>query len=89
VQSLNLDESVGPVNVAGNDSISMLDLANMIIAISGYTSSVEYVPGSDASHRIVDTYKLNDVFSLTQTPLISGLKEEWKYMSIAQNEHSN
>jgi UDP-glucose 4-epimerase len=88
-KSLDHLENVGPVNVAGNESISMTALADLIIRVSGRQAAVVYEPGLDSPDRIFDTRKLNSLFTQVQIPLRVGLEMEWRYMSEKYDEHPN
>jgi UDP-glucose 4-epimerase len=88
LQSIHMNESVGPVNIGGCESISMKDLAELIISISGKSCPIEYLPGTESSHRTVDVRKMNNIFDHVQIPLRQGLYEEWKHMSNVYDEHT-
>ena len=80
IASLDLEKNVGPINIAGSHSISMINLVKLLIKISGVDTEIEFIEKQDGLDRIVDDNKLQAYLLKKQTSLIDGLRSEWNYI---------
>ncbi len=82
------DEITGPVNVGDICEISMKELAQKIISISGSKSGIKYLPlpENDPQRRKPDISLIEDLVSWKPvTPLDVGLEETIKYFKEIQS----
>lgn len=81
LNALFLKEYIGPVNLVSNHSISIKELILQIIAISGKDAAIKSVPTNVIPRSLVfDNSKMLKYLLSSESPLIDGLKKEWKYM---------
>jgi nucleoside-diphosphate-sugar epimerase len=85
--SLELERDIGPVNIAGAHQISMVDLIDMIIDISGMQPKIEIVESADGRDMVFDTAKLAKYLLVDEMPLRDGLRIEWDYMMGGGNKN--
>lgn len=85
--SLDLEGDIGPVNIAGSYPISMEDLIDLIIDISGMRAEIEIVANTNGQDMIFDTNKLAKYLLSEEMPLRDGLKMEWNYMIGSAHEN--
>ena len=84
--ALELKHDIGPVNIAGEKSISIIELVKLLIEISGNHQPIKQIQ-SPVGHDMVfntaklATYLLNDEISLQK-----GLQIEWDYMKSESYE---
>jgi nucleoside-diphosphate-sugar epimerase len=81
VKSLTLNESIGPVNIVGDNSISINDLVNKLVRLSGSKISINRIENSSKSRNLV--FNNNKMKKYLLTPKINldeGLLLEWNYM---------
>ena len=72
----------GPINIGNPDEFSMLELASMIIEITGSRSRIVHraLPADDPKQRRPDISKANDLLSWSPAvPLRAGLKRTVEY----------
>lgn len=83
VKFMELDDDVtGPVNIGHTEEISMSQLAEIIVKISGSKSSVKYfpLPENDPQRRKPDTALIEKLINWRPvTPLEEGLEKTIKY----------
>lgn len=78
---LNFNQTIGPLNLVSSNSISIKDLINKIIAISGEKANVQTISASGKARDLVfDNSKVKQYLGLKETSLDLGLTTEWKYM---------
>lgn len=83
LQSLKLNENVGVINVVSSQQITILDLVQSLIDISGKTVEIELVPSTVAGRDFVfNNAKMKEFLLRSETLLLDGLKEEWRYMKL-------
>lgn len=66
------------VNIGGNIEVPILELANIIIEVTGSKSKVIHLPAleeGDMTRRLPDTSKMKELLNREVTPLKEGLKE--------------
>lgn len=81
VNSINLKEDAGVINLVGNRSISINDLVNIIKQISNEDVTIEKIPAEKKGRDFVfDSSKMNTFLLPKETSLEEGLKEEFEYM---------
>lgn len=89
VNFMNLDDVVtGPVNIGHTEEISMKQLAEIIIEMSGSKSSVKYfpLPENDPQRRKPDTSLIEKLINWKPvTPLEEGLNATIKYFKELQS----
>jgi UDP-glucuronate decarboxylase len=82
------DDITGPVNIGHTCEISMKELAEKIISISGSKSIIKYfpLPENDPQRRKPDTSLIEKLISWKPvTPLEAGLEKTIKYFKEIQN----
>jgi len=81
IKSLALTEYAGPVNLAGAQSITIKQLLDKLIALSGKAPVIENLPLSAPGRDLVfDNTKMKSLLLSTELPLDEGLEKEWRYM---------
>ena len=76
------DSVSGPINIGNPDEFSMLELASMVIEITGSRSRIVHraLPADDPKQRRPDISKASDLLSWSPTvPLRTGLKRTIEY----------
>ena len=76
------DSVTGPINIGNPDEFSMLELASMVIEITGSRSRIVHraLPADDPKQRRPDISKASDLLSWSPTiPLPTGLKRTIEY----------
>ena len=76
------DSVTGPINIGNPDEFSMLELASMVIEITGSRSRIVHraLPADDPKQRRPDISKASDLLSWSPTvPLRTGLKRTIEY----------
>ena len=88
IRFMELDDVVtGPVNIGHTEEISMKQLADIIVKLSGSKSSVKYfpIPENDPQRRKPDTALVEKLINWKPvTPLEEGLRETIKYFKGLQ-----
>ena len=88
------DSVTGPINIGNPDEFSMLELASMVIEITGSRSRIVHraLPADDPKQRRPDISKANDLLSWAPAiPLRVGLKRTIEYFDqllVEQNAGS-
>lgn len=81
IETLSFKQSVEPLNLVSGNSISIKNLVNKIITISGKKVNVQTKPAASKTRDLVfDNSKIKMYTGLTETPLELGLRKEWEYM---------
>lgn len=81
LQSLKLEAAAGPINLVSSQSISVKQLVDELILITGKEVVVELVPtASQARNLAFDNSKMRKLLLPTEIPLKEGLEKEWDYM---------
>jgi UDP-glucose 4-epimerase len=81
VNSLNLKENIGIVNLVSGQPISIIELVKKIITISQVDIRIEYIkPISFTRNLVFDNTKLKKWLLVNETDIVDGLKEEYEYM---------
>lgn len=89
MNALKLNEIVGPINLVSDNPISIVELVNRLIAISGQNINVENIAASVPSRDLIfDNSKLKKYLLPSETDLNDGLIEEWRYMSLNYEKHN-
>jgi len=76
------DDVIGPINIGNPKEFTILELASLVIELTGSRSRIVHRPRpqDDPRQRRPDISKANDVLAWTpQTPLQDGLKPTIKY----------
>jgi len=85
INSLGLKELVGPVNLVSTQVISIRQLLDLLIKISGKNVVIETISETLKGRDLVfDNNKMKDFLLDSETPLREGLTEEWNYMKQLQ-----
>jgi nucleoside-diphosphate-sugar epimerase len=83
LNSHELTANIGPVNIVASKSISISELVNKLISISGKKVVAETLANSMVSRNLVfDNAKMKKYLLTTETTMDDGLQEEWNYMKI-------
>jgi UDP-glucose 4-epimerase len=78
---IELPDSAGVINLVSDQSVSIRELVNKIIGISGRPADIETVETSIPGRNLVfDNSKMKKYLLETEIPLEEGLLEEWNYM---------
>jgi nucleoside-diphosphate-sugar epimerase len=81
LNSLKLDTPMGVINVAGEEKITIKELIDNLISISGKNIKIERRPETTKPRDLVfDNNKMKSLLHKPVVPLANGLKEEWMYM---------
>ncbi|MBS1520093.1 MAG: NAD-dependent epimerase/dehydratase family protein [Bacteroidetes bacterium] len=82
LNAINLNEDIGPVNLVSGNSITISELVNELIKISGCTASIEHITNNVSGRDLLfDNSKLKTHLLRSETALNKGLTEEWHYMN--------
>jgi len=85
VRSIGLDSYTGPINIVGEESISIKDLVMMLKKIAGDTKDIEYISSNKKVRNLYfNNSKMKELLCKEEYSLEKGLVEEWKYMSNLQ-----
>lgn len=80
ISAVKKSNSLGIVNVAGGDPVSISGLVQKIIEISGMRHSIEYVESSlDPTDAVFDNAYLKETLHSPVVGLDEGLSQEWAY----------
>ncbi|AHM61779.1 NAD-dependent epimerase/dehydratase [Flammeovirgaceae bacterium 311] len=79
--SLELEKYEGPINVVGEEQITIKDLISRLIGISKVDSILEHVPALTKSRDLIfDNQKMKQLLISPKVALDEGLEREWEYM---------
>jgi len=82
LKAVNLREDIGPINLVSGNPISIAELVNKVITISGRKAAIENILTNAAGRDLVfDNSKLKKYLLQSETALDKGLAEEWHYMT--------
>jgi nucleoside-diphosphate-sugar epimerase len=88
IKSLTLETDIGIVNLVSNNSISIKELVQLIVKVSGREAAIKTLPQSGGPRNLrFDNSKMKKYLVSDETPLLDGLKSEWSYMLNLYNEH--
>lgn len=89
VKSLDFTKFLGPINIAGQHSISINNLVRLIQNISNDTSTIEYMPTNISVNNIhFDNHKMKTLLTSEKVSLEEGLELEWLSIKASKN-HEN
>lgn len=81
INSIDLTHHAGAVNLVGGLAISIKELVNKIISISGKNSQFKVIATNTPGRNFIfDNRKMKDQLLPLETSLEQGLLEEWSYM---------
>jgi len=81
LKSLKFEAGIGPVNLTGSQRITIAELVNKLVALSGKNASVEIIPAQvPGRDMIFDNSKMKKFLLSRETVLDEGLLEEWNLM---------
>lgn len=81
INSLSLNEPIGPVNIVGDDPITVNDLVFKIVQISEIKISINRIKNSNKNRNLVfNNDKMKKYLSTPKIHLDEGLHSEWNYM---------
>lgn len=81
VSALELPREIGPINIASRTSVSMIDLAQLLLEITGSKKKIARIPVDAPGVDVVfDAAKCTRYLLDSETPLQLGLAREWAYM---------
>ena len=81
LNAVKLEESIGVVNLVGGQPVSILELVNKLIRISGKEPIIETFKSAGPKRNLVfDNSKMRKHLLSFETPLDEGLQKEWNYM---------
>ncbi len=79
--SLNLDETIGPVNIASDRSLTIKEVINKIIRIDNSEIKIEKKNRENSKRDLVfDIQKMKEFLHMPQTEFDMGIKLEYEYM---------
>jgi dTDP-glucose 4,6-dehydratase len=79
--------SVRPVNIGGTDEVTVRDIAERVVELTGSSSRIEYVdrPTDDPQRRRPDTGLARELFGWTpRVPWEEGIKQTIAYFATTQ-----
>jgi nucleoside-diphosphate-sugar epimerase len=80
IRSLDIEHFIGPINLVSNNSVSIKELVNKIITISGKKVKVQMIPAlTHARDLVFNNLKMQQYLGSSETSLESGLAREWEY----------
>lgn len=80
IKSLDLSKDIGPVNIVGNQTISMNELVKKLIKISNRQIEIIYKPGNYIPRKLqFNNLKYNQYLKVSETDLEIGLQKEFNY----------
>lgn len=81
MNSLKLEDSIGPVNIVGSQQIKVIELVEKLIKISGYTPVIKYLKMDVKGRDLVfDNIKMKSFLLNEEVLFDEGLLKEWNYM---------
>lgn len=81
INCISIDQSIGVVNLAGSEAISIRQLVELMIKVSGTTAEIETIHSeSKGVDRVFENAKLKKFLLKSEMSLYHGLLEEWKYL---------
>lgn len=81
LQAVKLDVCIGPVNLVSTQKISISELVNKLISLSGLKASIQIIPsGVPGRDLVFNNNKMKKHLLSAETLLDDGLLEEWEYM---------
>lgn len=84
--SLKLGSGIGPVNLTGGQKITIAELVNKLVVLSGKNASIEIIPAQVPGRDLVfDNSKMKKNLLPQETILDEGLLEEWTLMKNTQS----
>lgn len=88
LQSIKLEIFIGPVNIVSSQQISIKDLVNKLITISGQESKIEYIQSNAVSRNLIfDNTKMKKYLLNKEIGFDEGVFLEWNYMRQKTDEH--
>lgn len=81
IGSLTLKESIGPVNLVSNQRVTIKEIVQKIIKLSGRNATIEMVSAQGKGRNLIfDNAKMRMFLIDSEIPLEQGLTEELEYM---------
>lgn len=81
LNAIELNLSIGPVNLVGNQKVSINDLVNKMIVISGIKCEIKLIPVSAPGRDLIfDNAKMKEFLLAEEISLEQGLLQEFNYM---------
>jgi len=81
IATLELKESIGPVNLVGTQVVSIRQLLDLMVRVTGINAVIENLPATVKGQNFVfDNDKMRQFLLKSEIPLLQGLSEEWEYM---------
>ena len=82
IKSIDLDLFDGPINIVGENQITIKNLAKLLIKTAGSNTNIEYVETIDANQRdfIFDNSKMKKLLLKEEIDFSLGIKIEYNYM---------
>jgi UDP-glucose 4-epimerase len=82
MKAIELNESAGPINVVGGWPVSIRELLDQLIVISGKSVSISARERSGTGRNYInDNTKMREKLLSEETDLITGLQIEYSYMA--------
>lgn len=73
LEASNLNEYIGPVNIASSQSITVKALALLIYSIGGMDLNIKYGSNKSIHRNVFDTSKMRSYFGFSETDIKDGL----------------
>jgi nucleoside-diphosphate-sugar epimerase len=81
ITALHLEKSEGPINIAGDTAVTVRQLIDQMIEVSGKHLRVTNIPATGPARDLkFDTGRMKRLLGTGQIPLREGLKQEWLHM---------
>ncbi len=87
-RAAQLETNPGVINLVGGRSITVKELVNMLIKVSGKQATIEHVPSAGSPRNLVfDNSKMKRELTEEKVDLEAGLRIEWNYLKYLSDEN--
>ncbi len=81
LKTLKINTDLGVLNLVSGTGITVRELIEMLIGISGVETSIETIPAQGEGRSLIfDNSKMKKEIGLSEISLRQGLLQEWEYM---------
>lgn len=81
IQAIMLDVPATPINLGGSEAISIRELVEKIITLSGSSATIHVEANTEKiTQYVFDLTLMESFFKKRETPLDKGLEQEWAHM---------
>lgn len=88
MKALELEKYEGPINIVGGTAVSIGDLVQLLIEVSGASSEIVRHPAAGPRRDLVfDNAKMRQLLGDEAMSLREGLSREWQHMKALHEQH--